>query len=121
MILTLLIQVPVRASFISSADAENFFLYKASLMSVLVGGKLKIDGFCLDINCQFSGNLEKDMPLLSALIEHQLVGWLHANAGHKLSCQLKFCGLFRTGLGRCIGEQSEQLWVSYKIHVNMCA
>lgn len=109
---TILKQVPVRESFVSSADPESFFLYKASLMSVLVGGKLKVDGFCLDINCQFSGNLDKEMPALSALIEHKLVGWLHANAGHKLSCQLKFSGLYREGTGRCVGEQSEQLWVS---------
>lgn len=99
-------------SFVSSPDAENFHVYCAMLMALFLRGKLRIDGFILDINCQFSGNLARNQPAIAAQIKYQLVGWLHANAGHKLACQLKFSGLYRMGLGRCIGEQMEQLWVS---------
>lgn len=81
-------------------------------MMVLEEGGLKIDGFCLDINCQLAGNIARNHPKLYAQIKKFMVGWLHSNAGHKLPCQLKFGAMFREGTGRAVGEQPEQLWVS---------
>lgn len=99
-------------SWMSIADAENFHMYSAILMTLIMVGLLDIDGFILDINCQFSVNLARNQPELFKKIRHLLVGWLHSNAGHKLACQVKFSGLYRTGTGRAVGEQTEQLNVS---------
>lgn len=72
--------------------------------------KLAVDAFFLDINCQFSKHVAANCGHLAAGIRFY-IGWLHAKAGHNLECQLEFNGLFADGLGRCIGEYIEQLWV----------
>jgi hypothetical protein len=102
--------VPVKGVFISSPANENFMQYVALLAVARVGLGLALQAFLLDINCQFSKHLKKNAPGLAVGVVFY-IGWLHARAGHNLECQLEFNAQFGTGLGRCIGEFIEQLWV----------
>lgn len=85
--------------------------YVALLAVARVALGLALQAFLLDINCQFSKYLKKNAPSLAIGMVFY-IGWLHAKAGHNLECQLEFNAQFGTGLGRCIGEFIEQLWVS---------
>lgn len=107
--------VPVQGMFVSCGVPECFPVYD-SMMATIQGaiecdGDQSVKAIMLDIACQFG-------PSFKTRFSHSLpellfrVGWLHSKAGHNLACQLKSGGEFTAGLGRCIGEAIEQLWVS---------
>lgn len=87
-------------------------MYDVIFYHLLVGLFLLVDAIFLDINCRYAPHVKIHVPELACHLPLMLVGWLHANAGHNLQCQLKYCGMYQDLLGRCIGEQCEQLWVS---------
>lgn len=93
-------------------DAENFSAYDAVFVSKLKVEPDLFDALCIDVNCRYQSHFRFHHPVYAALIPTMLVGWLHSNAGHNLSCQLEFCGMYYEDMGRCVGEQTEQLWVS---------
>lgn len=85
----------------------------AHYVSLLAGLKPLLPGVTkvlLDINCKWGAHLEAHYPALAAGLQFY-IGWLHARAGHNLSCQLEYSALFKGGMGRCVGELIEQLWV----------
>lgn len=98
----------------TSTANENFLEYVTMLRvarELAEQGILPpLEALLLDINCQFSKHLEKHFPSLAENLRCY-IGWLHAKAGHNLECQLEFSAVFADGLGRCIGEFIEQLWV----------
>lgn len=98
--------------FYNCPDDENFSGYDAIFVSALAANGHFCDALCLDVNCRYQAHFKNHHPVYAAMIPTMLVGWLHSNAGHNLSCQLKFCGMYYESMGRCIGEQPEQLWVS---------
>lgn len=102
--------VPVRSSFMSSSEHENFGQYVA-MLAVLRSTLLpEMEALLLDINCQFSRHVKNNVEQLADGLRF-CIGWLHAKAGHNLDCQLEFNAMFAEGLGRCFGEGIEQLWV----------
>jgi hypothetical protein len=106
--------MPGRNTVISCPTAEQFALY--DILLGMVVQERKLGAFGLDINCQFSVHLKNQHPEIAALVGKFIIGWLHAKAGHGLGCQLNFNGLYvGVGLGRCISEQNEQLWVSGRL------
>lgn len=61
------------------------------------------------------------IPFYWNFCEHQnlqikmLINWMRG-AGHNLDCQLKSCGRYTEGAGRCAGgEQGEQMWAPVKV------
>ena len=71
-----------------------------------------LEGFFMDTCCQYEAHLRN---LAGAGILDSVecwLGWLHSKAGHDISCQLDFSGLYAEGFGRAIGENAEQLHVS---------
>lgn len=107
--------VPIKGLFLTSDAHENFSHYAAMLgvarQMAADGATLpRLEAFLLDINCQFSKHLRNNYPDLADGLRC-FVGWLHAKAGHNLECQLEYSAVFAEGLGRCIGEYIEQLWV----------
>lgn len=99
--------------FLSCPDEENFAAYDSIFVPVLLSNNPpSFDAVCIDVGCRYKAHFKHHHPVVSAKFPHVLVGWLHSNAGHNLSCQLQFCGMYYEGMGRCIGEQTEQLWVS---------
>ncbi|KAL4424287.1 hypothetical protein ABPG75_001588 [Micractinium tetrahymenae] len=104
--------VPVRQLFMSSPAHEHFWQYRA-MLALARQFLPELEAVLLDINCQFSKNVEKRMPSVAAGLRF-FIGWLHAKAGHNLECQLRFNAMFGDGLGRCFGEGIEQLWAELK-------
>ena len=106
---TCLHSVPAIQGFVSFATAEQFGAYDFLLSKLLPRGD--IVALFLDVNCRYSSHLRSNFPDLYAQLQHMKVGWLHSQAGHNISCQLKFGAMYAEGLGRGIGENLEQLWV----------
>ena len=80
----------------------------------------KLEGFILDLSCQYSSHLRNKA---GAQVLEELkcyVGWLHSQAGHNMSCQLKFSSMFAENLGRAIGENAEQLHVRLFCQTSNC-
>lgn len=99
--------------FISCPDPECFAGFDAIFVPKLLSKDApKLDAIIIDVGCRYEAHFKYHHEVVSAQVPHVFVGWLHSNAGHNLSCQLKFCGMYHEGMGRCIGEQTEQLWVS---------
>jgi Kyakuja-Dileera-Zisupton transposase len=104
--------VPGVDLFISSSSHENY-----RMMDFLLGGVLAdrmgqpIDVFCFDVACRYKLHVPKDHPALADSVKHFAVGWVHANAGHGLDCQLNNSAMYKPGTGRCNGEWTELLWV----------
>lgn len=95
----------------SSSANEHFGQYVAILALALLCGVLpEVQAVLLDISCQFSRHVQKHHPEWTGRLGFY-IGWLHAKAGHNLECQLGFSAMLVAGLGRCIGEWIEQLWV----------
>jgi hypothetical protein len=104
--------VPGVDLFISSSSHENY-----QMMDLLLGGVLAdrngepIDTFCFDCACRYKQHVRKDHPNLAAGVKEFAVGWVHANAGHNLDCQLNNSAMYKPETGRCNGEWTELLWV----------
>ena len=76
-----------------------------------------LEGFFMDTCCQYEAHLRNLAgPGILDTVECWL-GWLHSKAGHDISCQLGFSGLYAEGFGRAIGENAEQLHVSHASNV----
>ena len=101
--------VPLKGGFLSGETHEQFAHYVA-LLAVLVPLIPGVLAVLLDINCQFGKHLRANYPTIAAGLKFY-IGWLHARAGHNISCQLEYSAVFQGGLGRCVGELIEQLWV----------
>jgi hypothetical protein len=100
----------LKGGFLSGHTPEQFAHYVA-LLAVLMP---LLPGVCLvllDINCQFGKHWRTNYPSVAPGLLF-FIGWLHARAGHGIGCQLKYSAVFQDGLGRCVGELIEQLWVS---------
>jgi hypothetical protein len=109
-----------RSSFIFCPTHESFAYYDLLLSGVhaeLKKAGIELKGLMLDTNCRYCPHAERDLAFDLKASEGFIynVGWLHSKAGHKLDCQLKFSSMYSAGLGRCIGESMEQLWVSAKL------
>lgn len=103
--------VPLKEGFLSGDTPEQFAHYVA-LLSVLVPLIPGVTAILLDINCQFGKHLRNNYPSLATGLQFY-IGWLHARAGHGIDCQLEYSAVFKDGLGRCVGELIEQLWVRF--------
>lgn len=93
-------------------DPENFAGYDAVIVSMLKNDPSRFEAFFLDVNCRYGPHFLKYHPEWAALIPRMLIGWLHSKAGHNVNCQLQHSGVYQELMGRAIGEQPEQLWVS---------
>lgn len=101
--------VPGANKFISCCTPEQFALYDVLLYALLK--ERPVYAFVLDVNCRFSQHFKTRFTPPQAVTLF-LIGWLHSKAGHGLHCQLEYNAMFAEDMGRCIGEQTEQLWVS---------
>lgn len=122
--------VPLIGMFISATRPENFCCYDAMVMWMLQlyreaaargdsTASRRVAAILLDISCRYGPSLQKRFPALFREANVRFhTGWMHARAGHSLQCQLQFSGEYADGLGRCIGEFIEQLWVSCRLSDN---
>ena len=112
--------VPVKGVFLSCPRSECFAIYDAQLATVEGAlrhrGEQQIAALMLDISCRYGPSFRARWPSVLPELRYY-VGWMHSRAGHNLACQLEFGGEYATGLGRCIGEAIERLWVSFKARV----
>jgi len=102
--------VPLAGGFISSDVDECFPLY-VTLLAELAPQLPDWHAFVLDINCKFGKHMNTNYPGDVPATLRFYVGWLHSQAGHNINCQLLYSAMFAEGMGRCIGESTEQLWV----------
>jgi hypothetical protein len=104
--------------YLSGPTHEQFIYYDALIQNLayIVGTSgLVLSGLVLDFNCKFSAHARKHwLDAFKGMAF--LIGWLHSKSGHKLDCQLGFCSIFKSGTGRLVGENMEQVWVSIIIH-----
>jgi hypothetical protein len=101
--------VPIKQGFLSGETPEQFAHYVA-LLVVLKTLLPTVTTVLLDINCQFGKHMQSKYPSIAAGLAFY-IGWLHARAGHNIDCQLSYSAAYQTGMGRCVGELIEQLWV----------
>lgn len=101
--------VPIKQGFLSGETPEQFAHYVA-LLVVLKTLLPTVTAVLLDINCQFGKHMQSKYPSTAAGLAFY-IGWLHARAGHNIDCQLSYSAAYQTGMGRCVGELIEQLWV----------
>lgn len=102
--------VPLKGGFLSGDSHEQFAHYVA-LLYVLRPLLPALKAVLLDINCQFGKHVQANYPGALAAGLAFYIGWLHARAGHGISCQLQYSAVFQADMGRCVGELIEQLWV----------
>lgn len=74
--------------------------------------------FYIDLACRYQIHwqrlCENDPDATDAWVNLRiLLPWMHG-CDHPVDCQLKYSALYKTGAGRRVGEQTEQLWKKLK-------
>lgn len=65
---------------------------------MLINELRSFEALFLDVICRYWPQFLTHQAEYAAMIPRMLVGWMHLNAGHNLSCQLTHCGMYYDGL-----------------------